>query len=45
MLLRTHHPKRQIRSGLPGFAALGILGGIAPLFGYEAFSLGFVAYV
>jgi len=45
MQLRAHHPVAQIRARGRGFVALGVIGGIAPLFGYAAFSLGFVGYV
>jgi uncharacterized membrane protein len=39
------HSASQIRARWRGFAALGVIGGIAPLFGYAAFSLGLVGYV
>jgi uncharacterized membrane protein len=42
---RAHRPAAQIRARLRGFVALGIIGGIAPLLGYTAFSLGLVGYV
>ena len=45
MLSRADHPFTQMRVRLRGFVALGIIGGIAPLFGYAAFSLGLVGYV
>jgi len=45
MQWRAHHPVMQIRARLRGFVALGIIGGIAPLLGYAAFSLGLVGYV
>ena len=45
MQLKAHHPAAQIRTRWRGFAALGVIGGIAPLFGYAAFSLGLVGYV
>jgi len=45
MLRRARRPFTQIRAGLTGFVTLGIIGGIAPLLGYAAFSLGFVGYV
>ena len=45
MRWRAHHPVAQIRARLRGFVALGIIGGIAPLLGYAAFSLGLVGYV
>jgi uncharacterized membrane protein len=45
MLSRADHPFRQMRVRSRGFIALGIIGGIAPLFGYAAFSLGLVGYV
>jgi len=45
MQLKAHHPAAQIRARGRGFAALGVIGGIAPLFGYAAFSLGLVGYV
>lgn len=41
----AHHPAAQIRTRWRGFVALGVIGGIAPLFGYAAFSLGLVGYV
>jgi len=41
----AHHPAAQIRTQWRGFVALGVIGGIAPLFGYAAFSLGLVGYV
>jgi len=41
----TKHSASQIRARWRGFAALGVIGGIAPLFGYAAFSLGLVGYV
>ena len=45
MQLKSPHPAAQIRARGRGFAALGVIGGIAPLFGYAAFSLGLVGYV
>ena len=45
MLSRADHPFTQMRVRSRGFVALGIIGGIAPLFGYAAFSLGLVGYV
>ena len=45
MLSRSQHPFAQIRVRLRGFVALGVIGGIAPLLGYAAFSLGLVGYV
>lgn len=45
MLSRADHPFSQMRVRSRGFIALGIIGGIAPLFGYAAFSLGLVGYV
>jgi uncharacterized membrane protein len=45
MLSRANQPFTQMRVRLRGFMALGIIGGIAPLFGYAAFSLGLVGYV
>ncbi len=45
MLSRAHRPFAQMRVRLRGFVALGVIGGIAPLFGYAAFSLGLVGYV
>lgn len=45
MLSRSRNAFTQIRIRLRGFVALGIIGGIAPLFGYAAFSLGLVGYV
>jgi uncharacterized membrane protein len=45
MQLKAHHPGAQIRARGRGFVALGVIGGIAPLFGYAAFSLGLVGYV
>ena len=45
MLSRAVDPFAQMRVRLRGFAALGFIGGIAPLFGYAAFSLGLVGYV
>jgi uncharacterized membrane protein len=41
----AQHPAAQIRTRWRGFVALGVIGGIAPLFGYAAFSLGLVGYV
>jgi uncharacterized membrane protein len=41
----AQHSAAQIRTRWRGFAALGVIGGIAPLFGYAAFSLGLVGYV
>ncbi len=45
MRRRAHHPAAQIRARWRGFAALGVIGGVAPLLGYAAFSLGLVGYV
>ena len=45
MQWKAHRPTAQIRAQWRGFAALGVIGGIAPLFGYAAFSLGLVGYV
>jgi uncharacterized membrane protein len=45
MQWRAHHPVAQMRARLHGFVALGVIGGIAPLLGYAAFSLGLVGYV
>lgn len=45
MLRRARQPFRQIRTRLSGFVMLGIIGGIAPLLGYAAYSLGLVGYV
>lgn len=45
MLSRADQPFTQMRVQLRGFVALGVIGGIAPLFGYAAFSLGLVGYV
>ncbi len=45
MLSRARHPFTQVRTRLRGFVALGVIGGIAPLFGYAAFSLGLIGYV
>jgi uncharacterized membrane protein len=45
MLARAHHPLVQVRTRLRGFVALGVIGGIAPILGYAAFSLGLVGYV
>ena len=45
MLSCAYQPFTKIRVRLRGFMALGIIGGIAPLFGYAAFSLGLVGYV
>lgn len=45
MLFRSRNPFIQIRTKLRGFVSLGIIGGIAPLLGYAAFSLGLVGYV
>ena len=45
MLSKSKHPFAQIRVRLRGFVALGVIGGIAPLLGYAAFSLGLVGYV
>ena len=45
MRRNAHYPAAQIRARWRGFAALGVIGGIAPLFGYAAFSLGLVGYV
>lgn len=41
----AHRPAEQIRVRWRGFVALGVIGGIAPLLGYAAFSLGLVGYV
>lgn len=45
MQRHARHPLTQIRARLRGFVALGIIGGVAPLLGYAAFSLGLVGYV
>lgn len=45
MFSRANQPLTQIRIRWRGFVALGFIGGIAPLFGYAAFSLGLVGYV
>lgn len=45
MLAGARNPFEQIRNHSRGFVALGVIGGIAPLFGYAAFSLGLVGYV
>jgi uncharacterized membrane protein len=45
MQRRAHHPFAQIHVRINGFVALGVIGGIAPLLGYAAFSLGLVGYV
>ncbi len=45
MRSRTRHPFAQIRVRLRGFVMLGVIGGVAPLLGYAAFSLGLVGYV
>ena len=45
MLARTRHPFAQIRVRLRGFVMLGLIGGVAPLLGYAAYSLGLVGYV
>ena len=45
MLSRTYRPFTQMRIRWRGFVAMGVIGGIAPLFGYAAFSLGLVGYV
>lgn len=45
MQRNAQHPAMQIHIHWRGFAALGVIGGIAPLFGYAAFSLGLVGYV
>ncbi len=45
MLSHVRNPFKQVRARLRGFVALGAIGGIAPLFGYAAFSLGLVGYV
>lgn len=45
MQRNAQYPAAQIRARWRGFAALGVIGGIAPLFGYAAFSLGLVGYV
>lgn len=45
MLTRARSPFEQIRIRWRGFVSLGVIGGIAPLFGYAAFSLGLVGYV
>lgn len=45
MLRRARNPFVQIRVRLGGFVVLGIIGGIAPLLGYAAYSLGLVGYV
>jgi uncharacterized membrane protein len=45
MQWRAHRPVTEIRARLHGFVALGVIGGIAPLLGYAAFSLGLVGYV
>lgn len=45
MLSQAESPLAQLRMRWRGFVALGVIGGIAPLFGYAAFSLGLVGYV
>jgi uncharacterized membrane protein len=45
MFRRANKPFAQIRVRLRGFMALGVIGGIAPLLGYAAFSLGLIGYV
>jgi len=45
MLSRARQPFTQMRTRLRGFLLLGVIGGIAPLLGYAAFSLGLVGYV
>ncbi len=45
MLAGARNPFEQIRNHSRGFVALGVIGGIAPLFGYAAFSHGLVGYV
>ena len=45
MLSQANRPLAQLRIRWRGFVALGVIGGIAPLFGYAAFSLGLVGYV
>lgn len=45
MLWRARQPFPQIRAQARGFLVLGLIGGIAPLMGYAAFSLGPVGYV
>lgn len=45
MLSQANQPLVQMRIRWRGFVVLGVIGGIAPLFGYAAFSLGLVGYV
>jgi len=45
MLWRARRPFAQIQAQARGFLVLGLIGGIAPLMGYAAFSLGPVGYV
>lgn len=45
MLSQANKPLMQLRIRWRGFVMLGVIGGIAPLFGYAAFSLGLVGYV
>ena len=45
MLSQAGRPLAQLRIRCRGFVALGVIGGIAPLFGYAAFSIGLVGYV
>ena len=45
MWSRARDPLAQIRIRLSGFVMLGIIGGVAPLLGYAAYSLGLVGYV
>jgi uncharacterized membrane protein len=45
MLFQSREPARQLKLHWRGFVALGVIGGIAPLFGYAAFSLGLIGYV
>lgn len=45
MFSHANQPLTQVRIRWRGFVALGVIGGIAPLFGYAAFSLGLVGYV
>lgn len=45
MLSQVNKPLVQLRIRWRGFVMLGVIGGIAPLFGYAAFSLGLVGYV
>jgi transporter family protein len=45
MMIRASQPTTQVLKHWRGFLLLGLMGGVAPIMGYTAFSLGLVGYV